>query len=203
MKAVILDNGHGYETPGKRSPEWPDMPQIREWEYARRLVKSVSEALDGMGITNLLLVPENYDVNLSERCRRANLAAYEYGVHDTLLVSVHLNAAPKVNQASGWEIHTYLGKSDSDRYATVFWEQADMILSPCGIRMRGDWSDGDPDWDTNLAILRDTVCPAVLTENLFMNSESDCRFLNSEDGFRKLVQIHAAAIAEIFGMETD
>lgn len=27
---ILLDNGHGKETPGKRSPKWDDMPQIFE-----------------------------------------------------------------------------------------------------------------------------------------------------------------------------
>ena len=28
---VILDNGHGKDTPGKRSPVWTDGAQLFEW----------------------------------------------------------------------------------------------------------------------------------------------------------------------------
>jgi N-acetylmuramoyl-L-alanine amidase len=27
---ILLDNGHGNNTPGKRSPKWKDIPQIFE-----------------------------------------------------------------------------------------------------------------------------------------------------------------------------
>jgi N-acetylmuramoyl-L-alanine amidase len=84
-----------------------------------------------------------------------------------LLVSIHNNAA--TGRASGWEIHTCLGKSKSDEYATIFWNEAKTIL-PMGTKMRGDWTDGDADWDSNFAILRDTKCAAVFTENLFMDN---------------------------------
>jgi hypothetical protein len=41
----ILDNGHGgmidgvYQTPGKRSPVWPDGTQLFEGEFNRAIVK--------------------------------------------------------------------------------------------------------------------------------------------------------------------
>ena len=63
--------------------------------------------------------------------------------------------------------------------------------------IRGDHSDGDPDWDSNFAILRDTVCPAILTENLFMNNEKDCRFLMSDEGVQAVIDIHLRAIQKI------
>ena len=30
---ILLDNGHGEETPGKCSPEWPDGSRLREYEF--------------------------------------------------------------------------------------------------------------------------------------------------------------------------
>lgn len=63
--------------------------------------------------------------------------------------------------------------------------------------MRGDYSDGDRDWDSNFYILQKTICPAILTENLFMNRESDCRILLSKEGFEKLVKLHVTAIRNI------
>ena len=35
MVKILLDNGHGYDTPGKRSPIWPDGSQLFEWEFNR------------------------------------------------------------------------------------------------------------------------------------------------------------------------
>ena len=37
-------------------------------------------------------------------------------------------------------------------------------------RIRTDMSDGDRDWEEDFYILRKSWCPAVLTENFFMNT---------------------------------
>ena len=63
--------------------------------------------------------------------------------------------------------------------------------------MRSDRSDGDVDKEENFYILRYTNCPAILTENLFMDTEKDCRFLMSKEGQRAIIDMHVAAIIEI------
>jgi N-acetylmuramoyl-L-alanine amidase len=193
---ILIDNGHGENTSGKRSPKWADGTQLFEWEYTREIARSVEIELKKQGIEAERIVRETIDVPLSERCKRANAIARKAGSNNCLLVSIHNNAAN--GKASGWEIHTYLGKSKSDRYATIFWDEAKTIL-PMGTKMRGDWTDGEPDWDSNFAILRDTVCPAVLTENLFMDNEEDCRYLLSNEGKNAIVNIHVQSIIKIAG----
>lgn len=197
MKTIILDNGHGYNTAGKRSPVWGDMPQLFEWEYTRQIVADLAHKLLAEGIDVRILVPEEHDISIDLRSRRANAIAKEVGKTECLLVSVHLNAGAKPNQGTGWEIHTYLGDSASDGYADIFWKKAQKHLEPRGFRMRGNFSDGDKDWDTNFGILRKTVCPAVLTENLFMDNRRDCAFLLTEDGLETIVLLHFEAIMEI------
>ena len=32
---IIIDEGHGRDTPGKRSPLWSDGTQLYEWEFNR------------------------------------------------------------------------------------------------------------------------------------------------------------------------
>lgn len=63
--------------------------------------------------------------------------------------------------------------------------------------MRGDLEDGNPDRDSSFAIIRDTMCPAVLTENLFMDSENDSRFLMSDEGLQTIIDIHVNAVSRI------
>ena len=82
---VLLDNGHGENTPGKRSPKWSDGSQLFEWEYAREIAKGVYNQLRAKGIDAELLVKENIDVPLAERARRANEIAARYGKTKTLL----------------------------------------------------------------------------------------------------------------------
>lgn len=191
---ILIDNGHGENTPGKRSPLWPDGTRLFEWQYTREIAMAVEHLLRKEGVDAERIVREDLDVPLSERCRRVNEICREVGSQNCLLVSIHCNACN--GKARGWEVHTYLGQSKSDEYATVFWNTAKELLDTKS-RMRGDWTDGDPDWDSNFAILRDTKCPALLTENLFMDEEDDCRFLLSPEGRRTIVAIHVTSILKI------
>lgn len=196
IKIILLDNGHGIDTPGKCSPVWPDGTQLREWAYTRRVVKAIQERLLEQGVNVRIITPEDQDVPLKMRVDRINSIAKMHGASSCLLISVHLNASKETNQARGWEIHTSKGTTASDRYADVFWDEANKIIGRTS-RMRGDYSDGDRDWDTNFYILSKSICPAVLTENLFMNHEADCRYLMSDQGFRSIVDIHVNAITNI------
>lgn len=193
---ILIDNGHGKETPGKRSPVWADGRQVFEWEYTRMVAANIVGRLITSGIEASLLVPEDTDVPLNERCRRANTIAKVAGAKNTLLVSIHLNAFN--GKARGWEVHTYKGQSISDTYATVMWNEARMQLP--GRIMRSDNSDGDPDFDSNFAILRDTICPAMLTENLFMDNPDDCAFLLKPEGQRAIEDLHVFGIRKIIAL---
>jgi len=60
--------------------------------------------------------------------------------------------------------------------------------------MRHDYSDGDPDKEARFTILTKTVCPAVLTENLFFDNRDECRFMLSETGQRLITKLHVDGI---------
>jgi N-acetylmuramoyl-L-alanine amidase len=97
---ILIDNGHGENTPGKRSPLWADGTQLFEWEYTREIAAGVENELKIKGIEAERIVKENIDVPLSERCRRVNEIARRAGVKNCLLVSIHNNAAN--GKARGW-----------------------------------------------------------------------------------------------------
>lgn len=189
---VILDNGHGEETAGKRSPIWSDGSQLFEWEFNRDIVRRIAEKLQADGIPYRVLVPEENDVSLTERARRANEYAKEFN-GKAYVLSIHANAGG----GTGWEVYTSPGQTPSDAIATVFFEEAGREFVPDGWRMRSDYSDGDPDKEANFAILTKTTCPAVLTENFFMDTEKDCRFIMSEDGRERIANMHVAAIKRV------
>lgn len=189
---VILDNGHGKETAGKRSPVWGDGSQLFEWEFNRDIVRRISEKLEADGIPYRILVPEETDISLTERARRANEIAKENN-GKAYVLSIHANAGG----GTGWEVYTSPGQTPSDAIATVFFEEAGREFVPDGWRMRSDYSDGDPDKEANFAILTKTTCPAILTENFFMDTEKDCRFIMSEDGRERIANMHVAAIKRV------
>ena len=65
-----------------------------------------------------------------------------------------------------------------------------------GHRLRTDYTDADPDQEADFYLLRHTRCPAVLTENLFMDNPSDCAFLLSPEGQQALVDLHVDGITD-------
>lgn len=189
---VLLDNGHGKETAGKRSPVWSDGSQLFEWEFNRDIVRRIAEKLEADGIPYRILVPEETDISLTERAKRANEYAKEFN-GKAYVLSIHANAGG----GTGWEVYTSPGQTPSDAIATVFFEEAGREFVPDGWRMRSDYSDGDPDKEANFAILTKTTCPAILTENFFMDTEKDCRFIMSEDGREQIANMHVAAIKRV------
>ena len=94
--------------------------------------------------------------------------------------------------ASGWEVYTSRGKTKADRLADCLCAAALQNLQD--IRIREDWTDGDADKEADFYILKHTKCAAVLTENLFMDNYRDYSILMSEEGIRKIVQLHVEGI---------
>jgi len=193
MKTVILDNGHGVGTAGKRSPVWSDGSQLFEFEFNRDIVLRIAEQLNTWGIPYRILVPEVEDVSLTERVRRVNEINKELA-DNCFLLSIHANAGG----GTGWECFTSVGKTKADAIATILCTEALHEFAPDGWRMRFDYSDKGPGKEENFTILAKSSCPAVLSENFFMDTEKDCRFIMSDDGRRRIAKIHCNTILKVY-----
>ena len=190
---ILIDNGHGLMTTGKRSPDG----QFREAFYNREIARRVVSDLRDRGLDAELLVPEDDDISLAERVRRVNAACFLLGKRNVILVSIHVNAAgngSKWLNATGWSIYTCKGQTESDRLAEILCEAA--IKNFPGRRIRTNFSDGDSDWEEGFYILRKSLCPAVLTENFFMDSRDDLEYLQSRAGKQAVVDTHVEGIVE-------
>ena len=182
---VLIDNGHGKDTAGKRSPDG----RLLEYAYAREIAARLECCLKCKGYDAVRIVPEESDISLKERCSRAN----KYGANGVILVSIHCNAAGadgKWHAGHGWEAWTSVGKTKADTFATCLYEAA----GNAGFKLRKDETDGDPDKEGHLYILKHTVCPAVLTENLFQDNKEDVDYLLSEKGKQTIVNLHVEGI---------
>ena len=185
---VILDNGHGVNTPGKCSPD----KKLREYAYTREIVKRIREKLEKLGVESYILVPEEEDISLKERCRRAN-NIYAKNIKNTFVISVHCNAAGadgKWHNAKGWSV--FLSQNASKKSKHLADCLADSAQSK-GLKMRYSIPNQSY-WVQNLAICRDTHCPAVLTENLFQDNKEDVEYLLSEEGKETIAQLHVDGI---------
>ena len=190
---ILLDNGHGIDTPGKRSPDG----HFREYAYNRYLAFLIRERLLALDLDAQLVVPEREDISLKERCRRVNAICRQLGNDQVILLSIHVNAAGNGQNwldARGWSCFTTRGKTKADALATCLYEAAKNHLP--GMKIRTDFTDGDPDIEKDFYIIRHTSCPAVLTENLFMDNRQDVAFLESEEGSRAIVNLHIDGILQ-------
>ena len=190
---IFIDNGHGLMTAGKRSPDG----QFREAFYNREIARRVVADLRDRGLDAELLVPEDDDISLIERVRRVNAACFLLGKQNVILVSIHVNAAgngSKWLNATGWSVYTCKGQTASDKLAECLCQAA--IKNFPGRRIRTDMSDGDFDWEEGFYILRKSLCPAVLTENFFMDSQSDLEYLQSRAGKQAIIDTHIEGIVE-------
>lgn len=189
---ILVDNGHGFNTSGKRSPDG----KLKEAVYTREIAASVVSELRKLGYNAELLTPEQYDVSLLERVHRVNVKCQTYGKDNVLCVSIHCNAAGNGSSwlsATGWEIWTSEGRTKSDILADHFVKMAERHFEGQVIR---EWKKGEceRDKEKNFTILKSTLCPAVLTENFFMDNRKDVKYLLSKDGRSAVVRCHVDAI---------
>ena len=188
---ILIDNGHGVNTPGKRSPDG----RFREYAYTRLIASGVVQHLIYRGYDAELLVPEPYDVSLRARTERVNTWCRQLGKKNVLLVSIHVNAAGKGDKwydATGWSCYTSRGQTEGDKLADALYAAAELHLP--GHKIRKDYSDGDPDIESDFYVLRHTLCAACLSENGFQDCELSLRFLESDEGKRAIVGLHVDGI---------
>lgn len=189
---ILIDNGHGINTPGKRSPDG----LFREYKYTREIAKDVVKRLIELGYDAELLVPETEDICLKERVKRVNAICSELGNNDVILISIHNNASGNGDwvKARGWSCYTTEGQTESDVIATFLYAAAEECFP--GHKIRKDVSDGDADWESGFYILKKTLCPAVLVENFFMDNKDDCEYLLSNEGREAVVMCHIKGIID-------
>ncbi len=190
---ILIDNGHGSNTPGKRSPDG----RFREYAWAREIARAIVADINDLGYDAELLVPEEYDVCLSARCYRVNSWCDRLGKRNVLCVSIHVNAAGKGDRwynATGWSAYTCRGQTSSDMLADCMYKQAGLWLP--GHRLRMDKTDGDPDIEAEFTILRKTACACVLSENGFQDCKESLRFLESEEGKEAIIGLHVDGILD-------
>lgn len=184
---ILLDNGHGEDTPGKSSPDG----SFKEYKYCREVVNSIYNELIKQGYNCIRITPENTDISLSERVKRVNEYCNKYGTKNCLLISIHCNAAGNGEdwmKGTGWEAYTTKGTTKSDILSQLLYEE----IKSNNIKIRTDTTDGDLDKEKDFYIIRYSYCPAVLTENLFMDNKKDLKYLI--DNQQVIINSHINAI---------
>lgn len=180
---ILIDPGHGIDTPGKRSPDG----LFREYLWNRQVADLILEGLVSAGIDASLVVTETNDVSLRNRVNRVNTICNRLGASNVLLVSIHANAAGNGSawmNAKGWSCYTSKGKTKSDQVAECLYDAFEEEFQDRKIRK--DMSDGDRDWEENFYVLQKSKCPAVLLENFFYDNREECAWMLQEETKRRI-----------------
>ena len=192
---VLIDPGHGIDTPGKRSPDG----KFREYLWNRQVADLLGARLVAMGIDASPVVTETNDIPLSTRVQRVNRICSKVGASNVILVSIHANAAGNGGwmNAKGWSCYTSKGNTESDRIAECLYDAFEKEFPDRKIRK--DLSDGDRDWEENFYVLAKSKCPAVLLENFFYDNPEECMFLLKEETKERIASAAALGIARYLG----
>jgi N-acetylmuramoyl-L-alanine amidase len=203
LPIILLDNGHGKQTKGKCSPDalygnWRSPYYLREYDWTRKCARGVNSVLDVLGYTSFLLVRDDDDMPLKERVDRVNAYCRQYGKDNVLLVSIHVNAAGDGTRwalARGWSAYTTKGVTESDYLAACLYDAAEAeFKSPLKVRKYTREKEVGRDFEEALYILKNTYCPAVLTENFFQDNKDDVTYLNSDAGLGSCIDVHVEGI---------
>jgi N-acetylmuramoyl-L-alanine amidase len=185
---IALDDGHGMDTPGKRSPKLADGTVMLENQFNRRVVALLDAELKRCGFATLLVAPTDEDVSLSERVNKANKGKADF------YLSVHANAynGKLDNAAGGIETYAHFSYPKTVEKARIIhkWVMKGTKMKDREVK-NGDW----------LYVCKNTSMPAVLTELGFMDNIHDLSKLMN-DSYRKECAVELAkAICEIFNVK--
>lgn len=175
---ILIDPGHGIDTPGKRSPDG----RFLEYLWNRQIADLLIDRFMVMGIDASLVVTETNDISLSTRVQRVNKMCSKIGASNIILLSIHSNAAgdgSKWMSAQGWSCYTSKGETKSDVIAECLYDAFEAEFADRKIRK--DMSDGDRDWEENFYVLKKSKCPAVLLENFFYDNRDECAWLLKDE----------------------
>ncbi|PAE20567.1 N-acetylmuramoyl-L-alanine amidase [Bacillus sp. 7504-2] len=158
---IMLDAGHGYNTPGKRSPDG-----MREYEFNRVVANETKAILETYkDVVIYFSHSDTKDVSLQERTDKANRLAVD------CFVSIHANAyGTGWNEVSGIETYIYTSKP---KIASALADKVQKNLAVAtGLQDRGVK-------EASFHVLRATKMTAILVECGFMTNKEDLKLLRS------------------------
>jgi len=183
---IVLDAGHGPNTPGKRSPDG----SLREYQFNSAVARHVADMLFSRyeGIEFMFTHADDRDVPLKERTDRANAWKAD------LFVSIHANAAGDgVNWNSAQGIETFVYETRPPAAVALANAVQRQLIRATGRPDRGVKS-------ANFHVLRETRMTAILVECGFMTNRDECELLKSDAYRRKCAEAIVAGIVETYGL---
>lgn len=187
MTIIAVDDGHGIETPGKRSPDG-----YKENEFNHFTKEYLKEELINNKFKVVDCSPNRDDNSLSNRVEIANNAKAD------IFISIHFNAMGNSWQSEAEGIETYYHNKSSNgrKLANLVHKN---LLQETKQNNRGVKSDSVL-YKNGLYVLRNTLMPAILIECGFMDNKYDLQLMKYNQ-FRKECAIEICkGVCEYFGV---
>lgn len=205
---IALDDGHGMETAGKRTPKLlEDLyidgklvrkkgEVIKENEFNRAVVKYLEKALKRCGFNVLLVAPTDVDTSLQNRVSRANVANAD------AYVSKHYNAIGEKWQTKAKGLVTIIHYNSQAKTKVLaqnvheeLWQlHKDHNCTNYGVRTDTDVSG------FSLYVLRNTKMPAILTESGFMDNMAEAKYMLDPEFQKADAEATCKGVCKTFGV---
>lgn len=202
---LYIDDGHGMETAGKRTPTMPDGSVIKENEFNRPTANKLEALAKSVGFRVVQSAPEIEEPGLDARSTRINTdyaaqrKAFPAVPWDKLAVgvSIHFNAFDGVldskGRKGGVDVFYHATSDPGKQLATIVLKHlvAGTQQANRGIN------------DANLHMTRETAPVFVLCECGFMDVLKEAQLMKNEAFQTECATEILAAVCEYYGQDLD
>lgn len=158
---------------------------LKEKDLTLDISLKLNNLLKNYEVSTILTRDKDIDVGLSQRANIANSAKADF------FVSVHINAGG----GTGFESYRYPASSDKTAsIQAIIHRELAKFYEANGFIDRGIKT-------ANYAVLRETKMPAILVENLFIDSVKDANFLKEEANKQAIARAICNGIVQAFGLK--
>ncbi|OMD08414.1 hypothetical protein BJP50_07440 [Paenibacillus odorifer] len=191
---IATDDGHGMETAGKRTPQFPDGSYMKENEFNRAVIDKLNVHLKRNNFDVLHVSAGDTDVPLKTRTDLANNTIPNgFGRPADAFVSVHANAAGNTwnSKVKGIEIYYRSGSKEGKKLAQ---DVQEYLVKGTPLINRGLKT-------SNLHITRESKMPAILIEGGFMDNPDEAKLLMSDAYREECAEEIARGLCQYFGRQ--
>lgn len=177
---IAVDDGHGQNTAGKRTPDG-----YKENEFNHYTKEYLIDELEYNGFKIVDVSPTRDDNSLSDRCNRANKGNAD------IFISIHFNAytGEWQTKASGLESYYFPGSVEGEKLCNKIHSQL----------IKGTKQNNRGVKTANFYVLKNTSMPAVLCECGFMDNKTEADLMKSTSFRKECSKEIAKGICDYFG----
>src|SRR5690625_1767351 len=179
MVKIFIDPGHGGSDPGAVANG------LREKDLTLKIAKHIRDYLKNYNCSVKMSRTGDKTLSLAQRTNDANKWGADY------FLSVHINAGG----GTGYEDFIYSGGVSSKTTSARNTIHSEITRQISDVRNRGKKR-------ANFYVIRETKMPAMLSENLFIDTKADADKLKDNAFIDKVAKGHAIGLAKAFNLKS-